>query len=70
MFFLCGKSDTQLLVEPTERVADDVKLMSKLFHDAVDAGCVFKHIHTLGIRVVSNCEGALDGLGKLPNRNR
>jgi len=41
----------------------------KLLHHAVDAGSVFKHIHALGVRVVSNCEGTLDGLGKLPERS-
>lgn len=65
----CGQSDTQLLVQPAESVADDVKLVSKLLHHAVDAESVFKHIHALGVGVVSDCEGTLDGLGKLPEKN-
>lgn len=62
----CGCLDTQLLVEPTKGVADDVKLVPKLLHHAVDAGRVFQDVHALGVRVVPYREGTLDGLGKLP----
>lgn len=58
--------DTQLLIQPAESITHDVKLMSKFLNDTVDAGGVFKHIHTLGVRIVSYSEGTLDGLGKLP----
>lgn len=65
----CARSDTQLFVQPAECVTNDVKLVSQLLHHTVDAGSVFEHIHALGVGVVSNCEGALDGLGKLPEMN-
>lgn len=64
--FWCGHSDTQLLVEPTEGVTDDVELVPELLHHAVDAGSVFEDVHALGVRVVPYREGTLDGLGKLP----
>lgn len=61
-----GCSDTQLLVEPTEGIADDVELVPELLHHAVDAGSVFQDVHALGVWVVPYREGTLDGLGKLP----
>lgn len=61
-----GRLDAQLLVQPTEGIADDVQLVSQLLHHAVDAGRVFEDVHALGVRVVSHREGTLDGLGKLP----
>lgn len=61
-----GLLDTQLLVQPTEGITDDVQLVPQLLHHAVDAGSVFENVHALGVGVVSHREGTLDGLGKLP----
>lgn len=54
-----------MLVESTQSITHDVELVSELLHHAVDAQSVFEHVHALGVGVVSNCEGALDGLGEL-----
>lgn len=35
-----GQLDTQVLVQSAEGVTDNVKLVSKLLHNAVDAGSV------------------------------
>lgn len=60
------ESHSQLLVESAERVANDVQLMTELFHYAVDACGVLQHVHTLGIGVVAHREWPFDGLSKLP----
>lgn len=34
-------SDSQVFVEPTQSITDDIKLVPELLHHAVDAGSVF-----------------------------